>query len=396
MDNYSSFPDDYISELNKDLIEVYENNDENLFIQRIINQGKFIQNTYNEIKTNLSENILVFMFNYTPCKNCDISKFVMEKYAYKYFLLDNIFPYDTSKNYYVIFKESDIFYASVFRIVNSYKIYERGINDIVSFVKYKDSYMGNILYFLLKNNYGYNLVDSMNEYRNIYYLKDKLSGIKSITFLWGAVLSVSYNMHEYNFNKKILETSDLKEVRLIISYIKEVSNINDELKLFMYLREYILYPIQKYFEETQSIFEKHNMLYGTKESKKERSTIYSKLVKEKKVKSKWKNEQLLFRMISKFFNDAIYQYYDGWLERQTLDIYIPSLKLGIEYQGEQHFKEVTFFGGEEGLEKTKERDMKKKKLCEKNGVNLMYWNYFEPINTINLREKLSLFGLDIL
>lgn len=397
MNNYSYFTDDYIAKFNKDLINSYENNDSNLFIEKIITQGEFMQNIYNEIKANLSENILVFMFNYTPCKNCDISKFVMEEYSYKYFLLDNIFPYDTSKNYYVIFRERDVFYARVFKhLVNSYKIYETSIHNIVSFINYKDTYIGNILYFLLKNSYRDDFKQCMDENINIYYISDKLSGIKSICHLWGGVLNVSYDMHEYNMNKKVLEVPDLKDIRLIISYIRKNSNIDNELKLFIYLREHILYPMQKYFEETQSIFERYNMLYETKESKKERSTIYSNLIKDKKIKSKWKSEQLLFRVIAEFFNDAIYQYHDDWLDRQTLDIYIPSLKLGIEYQGEQHFNEISVFGGEEGLKKTKERDIRKKSLCKKNGIKLMYWNYFEPINTITLREKLSSFGFDIL
>ncbi|MDN9181960.1 hypothetical protein KLJ11_14620, partial [Clostridioides difficile] len=66
-----------------------------------------------------------------------------------------------------------------------------------------------------------------------------------------------------------------------------------------------------------------------------------------------------------------------------------SINLAFEYQGQQHFKSVDFFGGEETLEKNKLRDKKKKRLCDENNVKLIYWNYDEPITTIVLKKKLK-------
>lgn len=55
------------------------------------------------------------------------------------------------------------------------------------------------------------------------------------------------------------------------------------------------------------------------------------------------------------------------------DIFIPSLHLAIEYQGEQHFEDSLKFGGSS---EQHNRDVNKKELCEKNGITLIeipYW-----------------------
>lgn len=64
-----------------------------------------------------------------------------------------------------------------------------------------------------------------------------------------------------------------------------------------------------------------------------------------------------------------------WLKAQSLDFYIPSKNIAIECQGIQHFKPADFFGGEKGLKKTQERDKKKLKLCEGNGIKMLYYSY---------------------
>jgi hypothetical protein len=50
---------------------------------------------------------------------------------------------------------------------------------------------------------------------------------------------------------------------------------------------------------------------------------------------------------------------------------MPDIGVAIEYQGEQHFREVTFFGGAEGLKNTRLRDQKKRDLCSQHGVRLI-------------------------
>lgn len=62
------------------------------------------------------------------------------------------------------------------------------------------------------------------------------------------------------------------------------------------------------------------------------------------------------------------------LNKLQLDFYIPSKKIAIECQGGQHFKPVKWFGGEENFKKQIERDELKKKLCEENGIKLLYYS----------------------
>ena len=74
-----------------------------------------------------------------------------------------------------------------------------------------------------------------------------------------------------------------------------------------------------------------------------------------------------------------YQKHFKWLGRQSLDFYLPDYKVGIECQGEQHFFPVDFAG--KGVEwackefnKLISRDKRKKELCEKHGIKLLYFS----------------------
>ena len=67
------------------------------------------------------------------------------------------------------------------------------------------------------------------------------------------------------------------------------------------------------------------------------------------IRPKWKHELSLFHAVRKRHPDTLYQYRPDWLGRQSLDLYVPSLRTAIEYQGVQHYIPVEFFGGEEAL-----------------------------------------------
>ena len=62
-----------------------------------------------------------------------------------------------------------------------------------------------------------------------------------------------------------------------------------------------------------------------------------------------------------------------WLGKQSLDFYLPEINLAIEVQGVQHFIPINAFGGEKGYKECVERDRRKLELCEKNGVDLVYY-----------------------
>ena len=62
-----------------------------------------------------------------------------------------------------------------------------------------------------------------------------------------------------------------------------------------------------------------------------------------------------------------------------LDFYIPSINTAIECQGEQHFRPIDYFGGDEAFKKQVERDRLKYDLCKKHGVNIIY--YCDKVNS---------------
>ena len=53
------------------------------------------------------------------------------------------------------------------------------------------------------------------------------------------------------------------------------------------------------------------------------------------------------------------------------DFYLPSVNTCIEYDGEQHFKPISIWGGDDALLKNKERDKIKTEFCSENGFILI-------------------------
>lgn len=108
-------------------------------------------------------------------------------------------------------------------------------------------------------------------------------------------------------------------------------------------------------------------------------------------RGKWINEKLLFNIIASLYPECtvLYHYRSKWLNNLELDIFIEDLKIGIEYQGIQHYKEIKHWGGTKGLEQRKFNDIRKKKLCEENGVTLIYFDYTEQITNTYVRNKMS-------
>ena len=110
------------------------------------------------------------------------------------------------------------------------------------------------------------------------------------------------------------------------------------------------------------------------------------------------NKSSLEREVEKLLTENsitfIKQYSNNDLGRLKLDFYLPNLNIGIECQGRQHFRPYSFFGGEETFVKIRERDLRKKQACDKNGINLLYYSHdnedtFLDEKTINDINKLK-------
>ncbi len=106
--------------------------------------------------------------------------------------------------------------------------------------------------------------------------------------------------------------------------------------------------------------------------------------------NKWETEKSLYDIIRNLFikENVIFHYRAHWLERLELDIYISDLMIGIEYQGIQHYKPLEHWGGEPGFAKRRANDIRKKNLCEQNGIRLIYFYYYEDITEELVMERL--------
>lgn len=110
-----------------------------------------------------------------------------------------------------------------------------------------------------------------------------------------------------------------------------------------------------------------------------------------RIGEKWISETILFNIVRTMFNpmEVIHHYRGVELEGLEIDIWIPEILLGIEYQGEQHYKSIPHWGGESGLKKRQENDKKKKILCKKVGYTLIEFQFSENLSEDAVRKKLS-------
>lgn len=184
---------------------------------------------------------------------------------------------------------------------------------------------------------------------------------------------------------------------LVAQFGSDLSAICDKLKEYFPNRTLHHSPFGAYTSLNQYQRDENNIyvLQNTKEYKKRYDDILLLLKERGIIKSKWISEFSLYLMVKSYYEDTIYQYRVEWLGQQSLDLYIPSIGIAIEYQGQQHSKPVEHFGGEEHFKETVERDLRKKALCAKNNVNLLYWNYDEPIEDCVLARKLNEMGIEL-
>jgi hypothetical protein len=108
-----------------------------------------------------------------------------------------------------------------------------------------------------------------------------------------------------------------------------------------------------------------------------------------KVGESWIEETKLYYLIKEDFPNLLVIQHGkpAFLRKQHYDIWIPELKIAIEYQGEQHSIPIDYFGGYEAYISTKERDERKRLISIENNVTLLYVkkNYLYP----DLREKIK-------
>ena len=90
-----------------------------------------------------------------------------------------------------------------------------------------------------------------------------------------------------------------------------------------------------------------------------------------------KNQGILYSKIKELFP---YLYFEQekspkWLEGQRFDIYCKEYNFAVEYDGEQHYKPIEYFGGRSNFELVVERDRLKNEKCIKNNCKLFRVKY---------------------
>lgn len=64
------------------------------------------------------------------------------------------------------------------------------------------------------------------------------------------------------------------------------------------------------------------------------------------------------------------------------DFYLPKQNICIEYDGEQHFHPIAYFGGTKKFEYTHYRDLFKNKFCKEHHIRLIRIKYTEDVNKV--------------
>ena len=102
------------------------------------------------------------------------------------------------------------------------------------------------------------------------------------------------------------------------------------------------------------------------------------------------NESRLFRLLTeKYDNQKVTRQYHNneIIGQKSIDIFLEDYNIGIEYQGEQHFKPVGMFGGYRGFLDLAERDIKKYEECKNAGIKLLYFTFDKKTIPDNYIER---------
>ncbi len=280
-------------------------------------------------------------------------------------------------------------------------------NEISINRKYNNNYLK--LFLLIHNKYDKN-------FEILYLLRLLLENCESDVFI--KILIYNYYLNDiycdYSNNHSTLFSN-----KYYISNRKKFSNytrplIQNEEDYYNYNHKYTchlneIYKCKNNYKNNYKLnlnnfyhciffdrFGKSSYDYNYDEDFKKNILHIKNFVKEKYIgKIKWVNENKLFKNTQIIFKNStvriLKEYCPKKFYRQRLDIYfeINGKKIAFEYQGEQHYKCIDFFGGQPAFFKRKKLDKLKKVRCKRNGISLIEFKYNEDLSVPSILKKLE-------
>jgi hypothetical protein len=110
-----------------------------------------------------------------------------------------------------------------------------------------------------------------------------------------------------------------------------------------------------------------------------------------KIGERWASETILFQLVKEIFDqhEVIFHYRGKELKGLEIDIWLPELKIGFEYQGIQHFQPIEHWGGQTSFQKLQDNDLRKKVLCRELNYRLIEINYDEVLCKDTILAKIK-------
>jgi hypothetical protein len=105
---------------------------------------------------------------------------------------------------------------------------------------------------------------------------------------------------------------------------------------------------------------------------------------------RWASETMLLRIVESLVapSKVVHHYRGKELEGLEIDIWIPEQRIGLEYQGEQHYQALEHWGGAEGLIRRQSNDKRKRDLCRGLGYKLVEFRFDEELTEAAVHSRL--------
>ncbi len=105
----------------------------------------------------------------------------------------------------------------------------------------------------------------------------------------------------------------------------------------------------------------------------------------------WVREMQMLMIVRSIFpgEEVVHNCFPHWLRPLQLDAYLPCRNLALEHMGEQHYRPIEFFGGEEAFESVVRRDQRKRTICQNRGVRVVDVRYDEPLTRENIQRLID-------